>query len=243
MCYSRDNMPKRKPDKVIVHRIELNTFERDLLETALVGTIASNTVNNLAPALTQLVGVLSDPVKLYGFLTLLEVAGVLETPVPTLGDSQDDLRSAFYAIKDYLGFELDYKQNAEANQANAEILATQAKSSANIAEENARQAGEAYRNNQTSYEDLMESQRAYNRQQAEAFKAEKIAESWKYKFYFEMSGMQFDEDGKQIPNTGRWPTRQEVADAKANGEYYPADDKNRGFLGIFPKIYWGRRPD
>jgi hypothetical protein len=236
-------MPKRKPDKVIVHRIELNTFERDLLETALVGNVASNLVTGVTPSLVQLVGVLSDPVKLYGFLTILEMSGVLDTPIPTLGDSQNDLRSAIIAIKDYLGFELDYKQNAEANQRNAEILEQQAEMSAENAEQIARDTGQAYRDGQASYEDMMAAQREYNRQQAEAFKARKIAESWDLKFYFTMSGMQFDEDGRQIPNTGRMPTNAEIAQAKENGEYYPVKDKNRGFLGIFPRFYWGRRPD
>lgn len=217
MFYSRDIMPKRKPDKVVVHRIELNTFERDLLETALVASISSNIVSEVTPSLVQLIGVLSDPVNLYGFITLLEIAGLIDTPVPTLGDSKDDLRSAIYAIKDFLGFKLDYENNAEANTANAEIAATQARNVVEDKERIRNETSQAYREGNASYEDMMAAQNELGKAQDAKFRAELIAKGWKYKFQLE---------------NGRWPTRSEVADAKNAGTYYPLDE---------PKESWWTR--
>lgn len=228
-------MPKRKPDQVIVHRIELNTFERDLLETALLANVGVNLTETIVPTAGKLLGELSDPIKLYSFLTILEMLGVLETPVPTLGDLGDEASSAIIAIKDWLGFELAYDENAEANTENAQILATQAEEATKEAERIARETGQAYRDGQASYEDMMEAQRIYNRQQSESFKANLIAQSWDYYFYFNLSGMQFDDQGNQIAGTGRFPTKQEVAQAKADGVYYPSNPESKMIRGSFVK--------
>lgn len=229
MFFSRDIMPKRKPDSVVVHRIELNSWERDFLETALLANVGNNLIESFVPPVTKLLGELSDPIKLYSFLTILEMLDLLETPVPTLGDSKDDARSAFYAIKDWLGFELAYDQNAEANTENAQILANQANEATQDAERIARETGQAYREGNASYDDMMEAQRAYNRQQSELFKANLIAQSWNYYFYFNLSGMQFDDEGRQVPGTGRMPNRSEIAQAKADGVYYPSEPKRKFF--------------
>jgi hypothetical protein len=223
-------MPKRKPDQVIVHRIELNTFERDLLETALLANIGTNLFEATVPSVLNLLGNLSDPIKLYSFLTILEMAGLLETPVPTLGDLDNEAEAAIIAIKDWLGFELAYDENAEANTENAQILSNQAIEATQEAEKIARETSQAYRNGQASYEDMMAAQRAYNRQQSESFKANLIAQSWDYYFYLNLSGMEFDQDGNQIPNTGRFPNKQEVSRAKRDGVYYPANTERKSFI-------------
>tara|TARA_Y100000401_G_scaffold7622_1_gene5192 strand:+ start:3067 stop:3741 length:675 start_codon:yes stop_codon:yes gene_type:complete len=223
-------MPKRKPDQVIVHRIELNTFERDLLETALVGQIGTSLVNSTVPPLVKLLGELSDPVKLYSFLTILELADLLETPLPTLGDVDSEARSAFIAIKDFLGFELAYDENAEATQENAEILASQAQEAEKDAYRIAEETGEAYRNGQASYEDLQASQVELNKAVDARFRADLIAIGWEYKFQFE---------------NNRWPTKAEVAEAKKEGVYYPSRPERkmarRGFVRSFVQSVTGFR--
>ena len=230
MFFSRDIMPKRKPDSVVVHRIELNSWERDFLETYLLANVGNKLVDSIVPPLVKLLGELSDPIKLYSFLTILEMLDLIDTPVPTLADSTDDARSAFYAIKDWLGFELAYDENAEANTTNAQQLATNQNQATEEAERIARETGQAYREGQASYEDMMAAQREYNRQQSELFKANLIAQSWDYYFYFNESGMQFDEDGKQIPGSGRMPNKSEIANAKAAGVYYPAQTERKSFI-------------
>ena len=60
-------MPKSKPSKVIVHRIELQDTERELVEMA----IAANAFTQSLEAITPILVPLSDPKRLYGFLTIL----------------------------------------------------------------------------------------------------------------------------------------------------------------------------
>ena len=50
-------MPKRKPDQVIVHRIELQEKERDMLDTLVIGQTAKNLV--IPVAVTAGVGAVS----------------------------------------------------------------------------------------------------------------------------------------------------------------------------------------
>jgi len=68
---------KRKPDKVVVHRIEIQQFERDLLKDALI----LQNANSLLSSMSQV-----KPETLYAWLTLFEALGILNTPIPTLGD-------------------------------------------------------------------------------------------------------------------------------------------------------------
>ena len=68
---------RRKPDKVVVHRIEFQEKERELLEQV----IAVNGVTSIFRSITSM-----DVKTLYALLTLLEALGIIDTPIPTLGD-------------------------------------------------------------------------------------------------------------------------------------------------------------
>lgn len=207
-------MPKSKPDKVIVHRIELQQTERDLLEIALLGNATGNIIAGLMPLITTL----ADPVKLYGFLTLLELTGLVDTPVPSVADINVD--SVSDAIK-------QFRQN-EYNQAGRSAETKEFHTQASLAVEEQRakveakkqEAKQAYADGTGSKEAVDILQQEQNRLQAEAFRQQKIATGWEYYYYFMLSGMQFDENGAQIPGTGSWPSKWDVIKAKASGEFY-----------------------
>lgn len=69
-------MPKAKPDEVIVHRIELQQSERDMLETA-IGAYSMNQV------MEPLVEILKDVSAVYTLITLYELITGKETGIPT----------------------------------------------------------------------------------------------------------------------------------------------------------------
>jgi len=207
-------MPKSKPTQVIVHRIELQQHERDLLESALIGNGLVNGIAALGPVLTQL----ADPVKLYGILTLLEALGVLDTEVPTLIDASDDLSAAVVAIKDFLGLQVEYQHREDANIAAEQAVALQSEEANERAQSDLANTAQAHANGEASWDDVRAAQKRANEAQSQAFRDAKIAQSWEYKFYFEQS------DAAKLrgedPPKGRWPTRREVAQAKKDGVYY-----------------------
>lgn len=71
-------MTKRKPERVVVHRIELQTKERELFENYLY----LQQTNNLIDSLTSM-----DPKVMYMYLTILEGFGLIDTNIPTLSDA------------------------------------------------------------------------------------------------------------------------------------------------------------
>ena len=73
MYFSRDCMPKRKPDGkgVIVHRIEFQEKERELLELFLVANASNKFIDSTFPPLIKLIETISNTIKFYGFLTLI----------------------------------------------------------------------------------------------------------------------------------------------------------------------------
>jgi hypothetical protein len=77
-------MTKRKPQKVVVHRIELQTKERELIEQYMY----MQQGNKLIQSITQL-----KLPELYGILNLLELFGLIDTPIPTISDV-DEIPSA-----------------------------------------------------------------------------------------------------------------------------------------------------
>ena len=207
-------MAKRKPDQVIVHRIELQQTERDLLEMALFGNVLSGGLRTLMPLVTTL----CDPVKLYGFLTLLETAGLIDTPVPTVGDLT--VENVTDAIDQFRQNEFNMAgRSAETKEFHTQAAIAVEEQRAKV-EKQREEANKAYQEGTGSYEAIVTLQQEQNRLQAEAFRQQKIAQGWKYYFYFMLSGMEFDENGQQVPGTGSWPTKWDEFKAKAAGEYY-----------------------
>lgn len=198
-------MPKAKPDQVITHRIELQQSERDMLEIALVANAFNQTLESLSPIAVALL----DPVKLYGLLTILELADVLDTPLPTLGDIDADNPAAFFgAIRDWLfGREQD-GQNREVNQEAAQTAAVTSQEALRRAEDNKKAELESYRDDPTpeNWERVQLLQEEENRIRGEQKKQTEIAKSWKNWFWYE---------------NGRWPKNYEVWAAKVRGDYYP----------------------
>ena len=80
-------MTKRKPENVVVHRIELQTKERELLEQYMY----MQQGNRLIESITQL-----KLPELYGILNILELFGIIDTPVHTVADV-NDIPSAIHA--------------------------------------------------------------------------------------------------------------------------------------------------
>ena len=229
-------MPKRKPTQVITHRIELQQSERDLLESALIGNGMIRTVDALAPVFTAF----ADPVKLYGLLTLLEAMGVLDTPVPTLIDAEDNVSAAVVAIKDFLGLQVEYQHREDANIATAQTAAVQAEEANQTAQTDLANTAQAHANGQASWDDVRAAQERANAAQAQAWRDAKIAESWDYWFYFQ----EWDRSKERgdDPPKGRFPTNKEVSQAKKDGTYYDNTPNRRqnltqkasGFLvGLF----------
>jgi hypothetical protein len=71
---------KRKPDKVVVHRIELQSKERELLESAIYVNSLSQIIESLARMNVK---------TLYAWITILEAAGIIKTAIPTLSDADE----------------------------------------------------------------------------------------------------------------------------------------------------------
>lgn len=84
-------MTKRKPEKVIVHRIELQTKERDLVEQYII----LEQLNKLVDSLLSM-----DPKVMYMWVTILEGLGLIDTVIPTLSDapSTDEVLNALHTI-------------------------------------------------------------------------------------------------------------------------------------------------
>ncbi len=78
-------MPKAKPDKVVVHRIELQQSEREMLETA-IGAYSLNQV------LDPVVEVLKDVSAVYTLITLYELITGKESGIPTPADVPEWIR-------------------------------------------------------------------------------------------------------------------------------------------------------
>jgi len=68
---------KRKPDQVIVHRIEMQQKERDLIEQAMMLNGATSIIKSIASM---------DIKTMYALLTILEGFGLIDTKIPTIGD-------------------------------------------------------------------------------------------------------------------------------------------------------------
>jgi len=220
-------MPKSRPSKVIVHRIELQQFERDLLEQIVIGNGAIRLVDSLVPLVTTL----ADPVRLYGLLTLLESLGVLDTPVPTLVDASDDLEAASTAIKDFLGLSVEYQAREDANRNVQKTAAVQAEEANEKAQAELSNTAQAHQEGQVSWEEVQAAQERANQAQAEAWRQRKIAGSWEYWFYFQ----KWDESKARgdNPPKGRWPTRKEVNQAKKEGTYYGGEEDDSGGIVNF----------
>lgn len=198
-------MPKAKPDQVIVHRIEFQQSERDLLEMYAIGASATNIINALSP-----IGVaLLDPVKLYGLLTILELADVLDTPLPTIGDIDASNPAEFFALlRQWILGSADANEDRRFNEDVVDNLAYQATESLRRAEETKQDMLDIYAQDPTpeNWERVNAAQDEENRVRGEQKKRVEIAKSWKNWFWYEY---------------GRWPKNYEVLAAKIRGDYYP----------------------
>lgn len=82
---------KRKPDQTITHRIEFQAKERELISDYMMFEQA----NKLISSVTSMIGNMSIE-QMYGWLTLAEAMGWLDTPIPTITDA-DEMAAAFAA--------------------------------------------------------------------------------------------------------------------------------------------------
>ena len=73
-------MPKRTPSDVIVHRIELQDTERQLIESYMYMEQGNKLINSISKMGVK---------ELYFWLTIFESLGLISTPIPTLGDEGD----------------------------------------------------------------------------------------------------------------------------------------------------------
>ena len=80
-------MTKRKPERVVVHRIELQTKERELIEQYMYMQQA----NRLVETISQI-----KLPEMYALLNFLELAGLISTPIPTVADV-DEIGAAIHA--------------------------------------------------------------------------------------------------------------------------------------------------
>jgi hypothetical protein len=198
MYYSRDIMPKRKPDQVIVHRIELQNSLQDQLELFVLAQQTNNLLSNVQPILTTL----TDPVKLYTFFTVLELLDLIDTPLPTLGDGNPvDL------LKQWIQDQNQASERRDLNQEVQENLKTQAFESQKRAEKTRDDYREEYYKDpsEANKQALDNAQRELNRVQGEAKKRADIARGWNWKFRYE---------------NGRNPRTYEIMAAKIRGEWY-----------------------
>ena len=74
-------MTKAKPNKLHGIRIELQQHERDLLEQDILLRSSTKLLGSVFHTLTQM-----PPQNMYAWLTVLEAFGLVDTPIPTLGD-------------------------------------------------------------------------------------------------------------------------------------------------------------
>ena len=191
-------MPKRKPDQVIVHRIELQNSLQDQLELFVLAQQTNNLLSNVQPFLTNL----TDPLKLYTFFTMLELLDLIDTPLPTLGDGNPiDL------LKQWIKDQNLASERRDLNQEVQENLKIQAFESEKRAGQNLDNARREYNSNPNpgNKTALDNAQREYNRVQGEAKKRAEIARGWNWKFRYE---------------NGRNPKTYEIMAAKIRGEWY-----------------------
>ena len=64
-------MPKAKPTQVIVHRIELQESEREMLELAVAGNVVTNTVSAAGAIFTGIGSMLAPFAPAFGALTAM----------------------------------------------------------------------------------------------------------------------------------------------------------------------------
>ena len=103
-------MSKRKPTDVIVHRIELQQKERDMLEFGLL----MKNANQLLETMSQV-----KPEALYAWLTLAEAFGLVKTPIPTLGDlPENGILNALKTMSQNNYDELEKRKTAEGDPPN-----------------------------------------------------------------------------------------------------------------------------
>jgi hypothetical protein len=101
---------KRKPDKVVVHRIEIQQFERELLKDAMILQNANSLLNTMAQM---------KPEVLYAWLTLAEGLGLLDTPIPTLGDyPENGILNALKSMSQQRYDEIEKRKQEEGEQLN-----------------------------------------------------------------------------------------------------------------------------
>jgi len=74
-------MSKRRPDRTESIRLELQDKERELLEQAIIGQQVTTVIGSLCRM---------DIMTLYGWLTILEAFGIINTPIPTITDLMND---------------------------------------------------------------------------------------------------------------------------------------------------------
>ena len=191
-------MPKRKPDQVIVHRIELQNSLQDQLELFVLAQQTNNLLSNVQPIVTAL----TDPVKLYTFFTFLELLDLIDTPLPTLGDGNPiDL------LKQWIDDQNRASERRDLNQEVQENLKTQAFESLRRARKNRDDYREEYYKNpsKANQQALDNAQKELNRVEGEAKKRQEIARGWNWKFRYE---------------NGRNPKTYEIMAAKIRGEWY-----------------------
>lgn len=191
-------MPKRKPDQVIVHRIELQNSLQDQLELFVLAQQTNNLLSNVQPIVTAL----TDPVKLYTFFTVLELLDLIDTPLPTLGDGNPiDL------LKQWIDDQNRASERRDLNQEVQENLKTQAFESLRRARKNRDDYREEYYKNpsKANQQALDNAQKELNRVEGEAKKRQEIARGWNWKFRYE---------------NGRNPKTYEIMAAKIRGEWY-----------------------
>lgn len=195
-------MPKRKPDKVIVHRIELQSSLQDQLELFVFAQQTNALLSNASKTITPIVTALTDPLKLYTFLTALELLDLLDSPLPTLADGNPiDL------LKQWIN---DQNQAGERRDLNKEVqdnLAVQAAESLKKAEKDRDMAREEYYKDpsEINKKKLDDEQKELNRIQGEAKRRADIAKGWNWKFRYE---------------NGRNPKTYEIMAAKIRGEWW-----------------------
>ena len=103
-------MSKRKPDRVVVHRIEMQQHERDLLKDAMI----LQNINALLESMSRV-----KPETLYAWLTLFEGLGLLDTPIPTLGDyPENGILNALKSMSQQRYDEIETKREEQGEQLN-----------------------------------------------------------------------------------------------------------------------------
>ena len=81
-------MSKRKPSKLTGIRIEFQERERELIEQDILLRNSTKLIGSLFHSLAMM-----PPQNMYAWLTLLEALGIVDTPIPTLGDMDEVLNA------------------------------------------------------------------------------------------------------------------------------------------------------